>query len=78
MRPARANLKATVVPAQMNNLHVISWEKGYKNDKWDENKSTKTGSLIQMRNNKTDTKLITYQYQELRWDKKACFIKYKK
>ncbi len=55
--------------ARTNNLHVISWEKGYKNDKWDENKTTKTGSLIQTRNNKTDTKLITYQYQELRWEK---------
>ena len=55
--------------ALMTNLHIISWEKNYKNDKWDENKETKPGSFIMTRNNKTDTKLITYQCQELRWDK---------
>jgi len=55
--------------ALMQNLHIVSWEKNYKNDKWEENKTTKTGSLIMVKNNKTDTKLITYQYQELQWDR---------
>jgi hypothetical protein len=55
--------------AEMKNLHIITWEKGYKKDKWDEKQETKTASIIQVRNNKTDTKLITYQYQVYRWDK---------
>jgi hypothetical protein len=53
----------------MENLHLISWEKGYKKDKWNEKQVTKTGSITQWRNNKTDVKLITYQYQEYRWEK---------
>ncbi|MCP3921652.1 MAG: hypothetical protein GY714_03610 [Desulfobacterales bacterium] len=55
--------------AGMKNLHIVSWEKDYKKDKWDENQEKKTGSIILERNNKTDTKLITYEYQEYRWDK---------
>ncbi len=55
--------------AETKNLHIISWEKGYKKDMWDDKQETKTGSITKVRNNKTDTKLTIYQYQEYKWVK---------
>ena len=55
--------------AEMENLHIITWEKGYKKDKWNDENETKTASIVQLRNNITDQKLITYQYQVNSWEK---------
>ncbi len=47
-----------------DNLHIVTWEKGYKKDMWNSENETKTGYIIKTRNNKQDKKLISYKYQE--------------
>jgi len=54
---------------ELKNLHITTWEKGYKNNMWDQKAGTKIGILFKYRNNKTDTKLIKYEYQECKWEK---------
>jgi hypothetical protein len=54
---------------KMKNLHIVTWEKGYKKDMWNEKQEIKTGIIIKERNNKRDTLLISYQYQEYKWRK---------
>lgn len=49
--------------------HIITWEKGYKKNKWDENLSHGSCSIVKYRNNKSDVKLVQYSYQERQWDK---------
>lgn len=53
------------------NLHIVTWEKGYNQDMWNNQATTKNGTIIKERNNKTDTKLIKYQYQEYSWSKNS-------
>jgi hypothetical protein len=49
--------------------HIITWEKDYNNDKWDDSKEGRAGSIIKYRNNSKDTRLVHYRYQEGIWDK---------
>lgn len=49
--------------------HIVTWEKGYQKDKWDEKASYKTGFIEKVRNNKNDKKLVHYRYQENQWEK---------
>ena len=49
--------------------HIITWEKGYEKDKWDEGAPYGKGSIEKKRNNKNDKKLVHYHYQEKQWDK---------
>ena len=51
------------------NLHIVTWEKGYKNDRWNSELPIHNGQIIKVRNNKQDKKLIKYQYQEYNWNK---------
>ncbi len=51
------------------NLHIVTWQKGYENDKWDENSGHGKGSIIRDKNKKGDQKLLHYIYQEKTWDK---------
>ncbi|MCK5209082.1 MAG: hypothetical protein KAQ79_13705 [Cyclobacteriaceae bacterium] len=50
-------------------LHIVTWQKGYENDKWDEGSGNQRGSIIRDKNKKGDLKLIHYGYQENTWDK---------
>nr|NQU92993.1 hypothetical protein [Bacteroidota bacterium] len=54
---------------QSPNEHIITWEKGYNNDKWDENKEYETGYIVKTRNHRKDTRLIYYRYQDGLWEK---------
>jgi len=49
--------------------HIITWEKGYNRDKWDENAQYGSGSIIKKRNRRRDTRLVKYHYQDGIWDK---------
>jgi len=53
----------------LQNIYINTWEKGYENNMWKDNATTKTGTIIKYRNNKSDIKLIKYEYQEYRWSK---------
>lgn len=48
--------------------HIITWEKDYKKDRWDET-TPNQGVIIRARNCSTDRKLITYKYQDKLWPK---------
>lgn len=50
-----------------DNLHLITWEKDYKNDKWDKQATTYKGSIVRYRNNKDDNYFINYEYQQNQW-----------
>jgi hypothetical protein len=49
--------------------HIITWEKDYNNDKWDDSKEGQAGCIIKYRNNSKDARLVHYRYQEGIWDK---------
>lgn len=51
------------------NSHIITWEKGYEKNKWDEKASYGEGHLVKKRNHNKDIKLIHYHYQERQWEK---------
>lgn len=51
------------------NTHIITWEKGYEKNMWDEEVSYGKGAIEKKRNNKSDIKLVHYRYQERQWDK---------
>ena len=52
------------------NTHLITWEVGYKNDKWNKGKKCETGKIERNRNNLNDKKEpIQYSFQELKWVK---------
>lgn len=51
------------------NSHIITWEKGYEKNKWDEKASCGEGHLVKKRNHNKDIKLIHYHYQERQWEK---------
>lgn len=53
----------------LTNIHIITWEKDYKHDKWRKNAVTKKGYIKRKRNNYTDCFFIKYCYQERMWDK---------
>lgn len=50
-------------------LHIITWEKDYKKDMWNNKQKSKNGAIIKVKNNKEDTRLIIYKYQEYEWSK---------
>ena len=52
-------------------MHIITWEKDYKKDKWDDNVTCQTGSIIKVKNKKGDHKLVHYRYQERTWEKES-------
>lgn len=54
---------------KLPNQHIITWEKGYGQDKWDDKALMKYGSIIKTRNHSRDIKLMHYKYQEKFWDK---------
>ncbi len=54
---------------ESEDTHIITWEKDYKKDKWNEEDSYGKGAIVKKRNNNQDTKLVHYRYQELTWDK---------
>jgi hypothetical protein len=49
--------------------HIITWEKGYQKNKWDQTRCYSKGSVAKTRNKSTDIKLLHYHYQENIWDK---------
>ena len=49
--------------------HIVTWEKGYEKNKWNEDSPYMKGFIEKKRNNKEDVKLIHYGYQEMLWDK---------
>ncbi len=51
------------------NMHIITWEKGYENNKWDKDAFTSDGHIRKTRNHSKDIKLVHYKYQEREWDK---------
>jgi len=51
--------------------HIITWEKGYKKNKWDTNADYLTGAIVRKRNNSNDIRLVYYHYQENIWDKNS-------
>jgi hypothetical protein len=51
--------------------HIVTWEKGYEKNKWDENDPAQKGCLVKKRNHKKDLKLVHYRYQEKLWEKDA-------
>lgn len=51
------------------NLHIVTWQKGYDNDRWNDNAGHGKGSIIRDKNKKGDQKLLHYIYQEKTWDK---------
>ncbi len=54
----------------LTNIHIITWEKDYKHDKWQDDAVTKKGYIKRIRNNSCDYRLIEYRYQDGIWDKK--------
>ena len=50
-------------------LHLVTWEKDYKQDQWNNDVSTKQGYIERVRNDASDKKLIKYEYQEKTWGK---------
>ena len=61
------NLFSDIIESPEN--HIITWEKGYNNDKWDENIKFETGIIVKTRNCRHDIRLVNYRYQEKCWDK---------
>jgi transposase len=51
-------------------IHIITWEKGYKKDKWDEQKVSGTFSLFRKRNNSHDLLKYDFAYIDQEWEKK--------
>jgi transposase len=51
--------------------HIITWEKGYKKDKWDEGKIGGTFSLLKRRNNMDDLIKYDFEYMDQEWEKKS-------
>ena len=50
-------------------LHLVTWEKYYKTDQWDNLAKTMHGFIERIRNNAQDRKMIKYSYQDKTWDK---------
>lgn len=50
-------------------IHLVTWEKDYKQDKWDKNSKPLKGCFFRLANDFTNKKLITYSYQERNWEK---------
>ena len=57
--------------AQSLTEHIITWEKGYNRDKWDENAQYGSGCIIKKRNHRHDNRLVHYRYQDGIWDKET-------
>lgn len=51
--------------------HIITWEKGYEKDKWNEGAASKKGHIEKKKNNNEDVSLIHYRYQVGRWEKQS-------
>lgn len=49
--------------------HIITWEKGYNHDKWNENVMYGSGCIIKKKNRCRDIRLVHYNYQDGIWDK---------
>ncbi len=52
-------------------LHVITWEKNYKQGSWDENEVKGSFSMEVCRNKLEDTKKYDFRYMDETWDKNA-------
>jgi hypothetical protein len=52
-----------------NTMHLITWEKDYRHNRWDENKHIQKGIITRKRNNSKDEISINYQYQDMIWNK---------
>jgi hypothetical protein len=50
-------------------MHIITWEKGYKKDKWDEQKISGDFSFYKRRNNSRDLFKYDFKYIDQRWEK---------
>jgi len=50
-------------------LHLVTWEKDYKQDQWDNDGPTKQGYIERTKNDASDKKLIKYELQEKKWGK---------
>lgn len=51
------------------NLHIITWEKGYIKDGWRTGIPINKASIIKTRNNSRDLKEYHYQYKDYLWEK---------
>ena len=52
-------------------LHLVTWEKGYKKDKWDEKKISGEFSIHRGRNNRHDLRRYDFEYIDQDWEKKS-------
>lgn len=51
------------------NYHLITWEKGYKRDKWDESLAIKTFSFFRSRNFENNFFKYSFSFIERKWEK---------
>ena len=51
-------------------LHIVTWEKGYKKDKWDEKNISGEFSIHRGRNNRHDLRRYDFEYIDQDWAKK--------
>jgi len=52
-------------------LHLVTWEKGYKKDKWDDKKISGEFSIHRGRNNRHDLRRYDFVYIDQDWGKKS-------
>lgn len=51
-------------------LHIVTWEKGYKKDKWDDKNISGEFSIHRGRNNRHDLRRYDFEYIDQDWGKK--------
>lgn len=51
-------------------LHIVTWEKGYKKDRWDDGNISGEFSIHRGRNNRHDLRRYDFEYIDQDWDKK--------
>ncbi|MCP4764272.1 MAG: hypothetical protein GY870_21035 [archaeon] len=52
---------------EKENINIITWEKGYKKDQWDENAEIRSFAIQRPRNSSKDIKLYCFSYIEKPW-----------
>jgi hypothetical protein len=52
-------------------LHIVTWEKGYKKDKWDDKNISGEFSIHRGRNNRHDLRRYDFEYIDQDWGKKS-------
>ncbi|MBC8147037.1 MAG: hypothetical protein H8E98_03495 [Bacteroidetes bacterium] len=52
-------------------IHIVTWEKGYKKDKWEDTKKSGEFSIYKARNNSNDLKKYRFEYIVNEWEKNS-------